>query len=144
MIRSRQFVMVSVRLTVASVVLPLRSVIVTVAVAVLSARICHETVWDPPAATVATVCVEFWGLESRRALLGEKLTTTESPAAADPPVLVTVAVAVKDCPRRMVAGTPLSARLTETGAVAPAGVNWRDADQLPATPAELVARTRHQ
>jgi hypothetical protein len=37
-----------------------------------------------------------------------KLTRTENPLAAAAAVFVTVAVAVKDWPRRMLVGTPLS------------------------------------
>jgi hypothetical protein len=74
----------------------LRSVIVTVAVAALSARICQATVFVPPAATVPVACVELVGLVSRSAFVGVKLTTTVDPVAADPPPLVTVAVAVND------------------------------------------------
>jgi len=72
----------------------LRSVIVTVAVPALSARICQATVFVPPAAIVPADCVEPVGLLSRSALLGVKLTTTVRPTAADPPPFVTVAVAV--------------------------------------------------
>jgi hypothetical protein len=74
----------------------LRRVTVTVAVAALSARICQATVFAPPAATVPVGCTELVGLVSRSALLGAKLTTTVEPVAADPPPLVTVAVAVND------------------------------------------------
>ena len=86
-----------------------RSVIVTVAVAALSPRICHATACVPPAATDATDWVATVGLLSRSALVGVKLTTTVRPLAADPPPLVTVAVAVNDWPRTSVAGTPLRA-----------------------------------
>ena len=137
-------VIVNVRLTVPTVApLEFLSVIVTVVEPARSARSCHETFCDPPAATVATDCVAFCGLFNRTALLGEKLTTTDSPLAADPPVLVTVAVAVNDWPRAMVAGTPLSVIAAVTGAPA-VGVKVRVADQLPTTPAEFLARTRHQ
>jgi hypothetical protein len=42
-------------------------------------------------------------------LEGVKLTRTENPLAAMVPLFVAVAVAVKVCPRRMLAGTPLNA-----------------------------------
>ena len=74
----------------------LRSVIVTVAVAALLARICHGTVLVPPAAIVPVGWVELVGFVSRSALVGAKLTTTVEPVAADPPPLVTAAVAVND------------------------------------------------
>jgi hypothetical protein len=135
---------VIVRVAVPSVVpLELRSVIVKVAVPARSARICHATLRLPPAATVATDCVNPCGLRSRSALLGVKLTTTDRPLAAAPPVLVTIAVAVNDWPREMVAGTPLSAIASADGDPL-LTVKRREADQLPATPAEFFARTRHQ
>jgi hypothetical protein len=137
-------VIVSIRLTVPTVVpLAFLSVIVTVVEPARSARSCQETFCDPPAATVATDCVALCGLFNRTASLGEKLITTERPLAADVPVLVTVAVAVNDWPRAMVAGTPLSAIVVAAGAP-PVGVKVRVADQLPTTPAEFFARTRHQ
>jgi len=92
---TRQFVIVTVLVAVPNVTpAELRSVIVTVAVPALSARICHATVFVPPAAIVPADCVEPVGLLSRSALLGVKLTTTVKPVAADPPPFVTVAVAV--------------------------------------------------
>ena len=135
---------VSVRVAVPTVApLELRSVIVKVTVPARSARISHATLRLPPAATVATDCVELDGLRRRSALLGVKLTTTERPLAAAPPVLVTVAVATNSRPREMVAGTPLSA-IASAGGDPPPTVKRREADQLPATPAEFFARTRHQ
>ena len=135
---------VSVRVAVPNVVpLELRSVIVKVAVPDRSARISHATFRLPPAATVATDCVDPCGLRRRSESLGVKLTTTDRPLADAPPVLVTVAVAVNDWPREMVAGTPLSAIVGADGDP-PFTVKRREADQLPATPAEFFARTRHQ
>jgi len=126
-----QFVIVTVRLAVASVVpLEFRTVIVNVAVAVLSARICHETLRVPPAAIVATDCVELDGLFSRNELLGVKLTTTDRPLAAALPVFATAAVAVNDCPRRMVAGTPLSETVTDAGGCVEPGNTVRFADRV--------------
>src|SRR3954449_10728262 len=102
--------MVTVLLAVPNVTpAELRSVIVTVAVPALSARICQATVFVAPAAIVPADCVEPLGLRRRSALLGVKLTTTVRPVAADPPPFVTVAVAVNSCPRTMDAGTPLRA-----------------------------------
>ena len=136
---------VSVLLAVPTVVpLELRSVIVNVAVPERSARISQATLRLPPAATVATDCVDPCGLRSRTASLGVTLTTTVRPLAAPPPVLFTVAVAVNDWPREMDAGTPLSAIASDGGGDPPPTVNRRAADQLPATPAEFLARTRHQ
>ena len=43
----------------------------------------------------------------------------------------------------MVAGTPLSVSVMVAGVDA-CGVKLREDDQLPATPAEFLARTRHQ
>jgi len=92
---TRQFVIVTVLVAVPNVTpAELRSVIVTVAVPAFSARICQATVFVAPAAIVPADCDEPVGLLSRSALLGVKLTTTVKPAAADPPPLVTVAVAV--------------------------------------------------
>jgi hypothetical protein len=121
----------------------LRSVIVTVAVPLLSARVRQDTAVVPPAATVPADCVELVGLVRRSASVGVKLKTTDVPVAADAPLFVTVAVAVNDWPRPMVAGTPLSVIAIPDGA-APAGVKLRDAEKLPRTPAEVLARTRHQ
>jgi len=53
-----------------------RSFIVTVAVAALSARICHDTACDPPAATVGSAWVADCGLSSRIESVGVSLFTT--------------------------------------------------------------------
>jgi hypothetical protein len=96
-LETRQFVIVTVLVAVPNVTpVELRRVIVTVAVAALLARICQATVFVPPAATVPVGCVELVGFVSRSALVGPKLTATVEPVAADPPPLVTVAVAVND------------------------------------------------
>lgn len=69
--------MVSAWLAVSTVApLALRSVIVSVADAARSARICHDTDCVPPAATVATDWVELCGLSRRIESVGLKLTST--------------------------------------------------------------------
>ncbi len=136
--------MVMVPTAVASVVpAELRSVIVTVALPALSARICHDTFVVAPAAIVAIDCVELVGLLRRSASDGVKLITTEEPVTLEPPPLVTVAVAVNDWPRRMLAGRLLNVIAMPVGAGL-AGVKLREAEKLPATPDESLARTRQK
>ena len=53
-----------------------RKVMVSVALAVRSARSCQETFWLPPAGTVATFCVAFCGFSKRIESLGVKLIST--------------------------------------------------------------------
>ena len=98
---------------------PKGSVIVKVAVPARSARICRVTLRLPPAATVATDCVDACGLCSRSALLGVKLTSTDKPPAAAAALLVTVAVALKVWPRRML-GIVRSSMASRSGSSAAA------------------------
>src|SRR5262249_12742594 len=92
------------------------SVMVIVPDAALSARSCHTTFVDPPAATLATACVALCGLDRRIAVDGVKLMTTDSPVADVPPPLVTFAVAEKFCPRATLAALSASVMSTTAGA----------------------------
>ena len=78
----------------------------------LSPLINHDTVELPPGATEATDCVGFAGFSNFSICPGDHVTVTVSPVVVAPPVLVTVAVAVNSSPRLMLAGTPLTERLS--------------------------------
>lgn len=106
-----QSVIVSVLLAVSTVAPPeLRSVIVSVAEPALSARICQVTDELPPAGTVGSDWLVLRGFSARIELEGLKPTSTVYPLAEPPLVLATEPVALKNCPRAMLEGTPLSVR----------------------------------
>ena len=66
-----QSVIVNVRLAVSAVAPPgARSVIVSVGVDARSARISHETDWEPPGATVGSACVAVCGFSRRMESVG--------------------------------------------------------------------------
>jgi hypothetical protein len=66
--------------------------------------------------------------------------TTTPPAGA---ALVSVTLPSEELPPTTVAGLTVTDE-SAAGAGVPCGVNRREVDQFPATPAEFLARTRHQ
>ncbi len=101
----------------------------------LSPWINHDTLELPPGATDPTDCVGFCGSSNCSISPGDHVTVTVNPVAVAPPVLVTVSVAVNSSPRLMLAGTPLTERLSSGAGGAELSTVTLTAAEVPVFPA---------